>query len=137
MRADVHQKRLTTELRSTLVLIADDDPVMRLLVSATLTSDKYSVLEAADGKEAWRLIREHHPAVVILDWEMPGYEGLELTAVIKGDPRLRDLTVIMLTGRDTRADRDAGARAEADLYLTKPFSPQTLLDAVEQALGIH
>jgi DNA-binding response OmpR family regulator len=125
-----------TELGSKIVLIADDDPTIRLLVSATLTSDQFSVLEAADGEEAWRLIREHHPAVAILDWEMPGYEGLELTAVIKGDPRLWDMTVIMLTGRTDRADREAGARAEADLYLTKPFSPQELLDAVEKALGI-
>jgi CheY-like chemotaxis protein len=71
-----------------IVLIADDDAAMRLLVSATLASDQYSVLQAADGDEAWRLIRQHHPAVAILDWEMPGVEGLELTAVIKGDPQL-------------------------------------------------
>src|SRR3954470_20497535 len=107
-----------------MVLIADDNAALRLLVSATLTSDQYSVLEAADGEEAWRLIREHHPAVAILDWEMPGYQGLELTAVIKGDPQLWDMTVIMLTARGDRADREAGKRAHADLYLTKPFSPQ-------------
>ena len=93
-------------LGSKIVLIADDDPTIRLLVSATLISDQYSVLEAADGEEAWRLIRQHHPAVAILDWEMPGYEGLELTAVIKGDPQLRDMTVIMLTGRSAREDRE-------------------------------
>jgi CheY-like chemotaxis protein len=125
---------LTTEIRKT-VLIADDDPAIRLLVAATLASDKYSVLEAADGEEAWRLIRQFHPAVAILDWEMPGYEGLELTAVIKGDPQLRDITVIMLTGRTDRADREAGARAAADLYLIKPFSPKDLFDAVERALS--
>jgi DNA-binding response OmpR family regulator len=119
------------------VLIADDDPAIRLLVSATLASDHYSVLQAADGEEAWRLIREHHPAVAILDWHMPVYGGLELTAVIKGDPKVRDMTVIMLTGRTARADRQAGARAQADLYLTKPFSPQELVAAVEQALGSH
>src|SRR5437016_4690391 len=120
-----HNVRVTgAELRSKMVLIADDDAAIRLLVSATLASDQYSVLEAADGEEAWRLIREHHPAVAILDWEMPIYSGLELTAVIKGDPLVRDTVVIMLTGRITRADREAGARAQADLYLTKPFSPQ-------------
>ncbi len=125
-----------TELGSKIMLIAAADAAIRLLVSATLTSDQYSVLEAADGEEAWRLIRQHHPVVAILDWEMPGYEGLELTAVIKGDPQFRDMTVIMLTGRIDRADRAAGARAEADLYLTKPFSPKELLDAVERALGL-
>jgi DNA-binding response OmpR family regulator len=125
---------LTTEIRGT-ILVADDDPAIRLLVAATLASDRYSVLEAADGEEAWRLIRQFHPAVAILDWEMPGYEGLELTAVIKGDPQLWDITVIMLTGRTDRADREAGARAAADLYLIKPFSPKDLFDAVERALS--
>jgi CheY-like chemotaxis protein len=80
---------------SRMVLIADDDSAIRLLVPATLASDQYSVIEAADGEEAWRLIREHHPAVAILDWEMPVYSGLELTAVTKGDPQARDIMVIM------------------------------------------
>jgi DNA-binding response OmpR family regulator len=119
-----------------VVLIADDNPAMRLLVSATVASDQYTVIEAADGEEAWRLIREHDPAVAILDWQMPIYSGLELTAVIKGDPQVRDMTVIMLTGRRDREDREAGARAQADLYLTKPFSPHELLAAVEKALGM-
>src|SRR6267143_4820287 len=116
---------------SKIVLIADDDLSIRLLVSATLASDQYRVLEAADGEEAWQLIRQYHPAVAILDWEMPGVDGLELTAVIKGDRQLWDMTVIMLTGRIAREDREAGARAQADLYLVKPFSPKELLDAVE------
>jgi CheY-like chemotaxis protein len=126
----------SSELGSKMVLIADDDPATRRLVSATLASNQYSVLQAADGQEAWRLIRDHHPAVAILDWQMPVYTGLELTDVIKGDPQVQGMTVILLTGRNTQADRDAGARARADLYLTKPFSPQDLLGAVEQALGI-
>lgn len=130
----VNAKVVGAQTETKLILIADDDPAIRLLVSATLTSDQNSVLEAADGQEAWRLIRARHPAVVILDWEMPVYNGLELTAVIKGDPQLWDSTVIMLTGRTARADREAGARAHADLYLIKPFSPQALLEAVEQAL---
>jgi DNA-binding response OmpR family regulator len=119
-----------------MVLIADDDPASRRLVSMTLASDQYSVLQAADGEEAWRLIRQHHPAVAILDWQMPVYTGLELTDVIKSDPQVRGMTVIMLTGRSTQADREAGERARADLYLVKPFSPQQLLGAVEQALGM-
>jgi DNA-binding response OmpR family regulator len=122
---------------SKLVLIADDDPATRRLVCATLVSDQYCVLQAADGEEAWRLIREHHPAVAILDWQMPVYSGLELTDVIKGDPQVRGMTVIMLTGRSTQADREAGARARADLYLIKPFSPQELLGAVERGLRIN
>jgi CheY-like chemotaxis protein len=117
-----------------VILIADDDAGTRRLVSTTLASDRYSTLEAADGKEAWSLIREHHPAVAILDWQMPIYSGLELTDVIKGDPRFRDMTVILLTGRAAQGDREAGARAHADVYLTKPFLPHELLEAVQHAL---
>jgi len=119
-----------------IVLIADDDAATRRLISTTLASDLYSVLQAADGEEAWRLIRKHHPAVAILDWQMPVYSGLELTDVIKSDPQVWGMTVIMLTGRTAPADRAAGAQARADLYLTKPFSSEELLRAVEQALGI-
>jgi CheY-like chemotaxis protein len=82
------------------------------------------------------MIREFHPAVAILDWQMPVYSGLELTDVIKGDPLVQGMTVILLTGRSGQPDRDAGARARADLYLVKPFSPPELLGAVERALGI-
>ena len=121
---------------SKVVVIADDDAAMRHLISVTLASDQYRVLQAADGEEAWRLIREHHPAVAILDWQMPVYDGLELTAVIKGDPLMRDMTVIMLTGRSGEEDRQAGARAQADVYLIKPFAPHELLAVVEHALGI-
>jgi DNA-binding response OmpR family regulator len=119
-----------------MVLIADDDAATRRLVSLALASDRYTVLQAADGKEAWRLIRDHHPAVAILDWQMPVYSGLELADVIKSDPQVWGMTVIMLTGRTGAADREAGAQARADLYLTKPFSPHELVAAVEQALGI-
>jgi CheY-like chemotaxis protein len=119
-----------------IVLIADDDAAIRRSVCATLASERYSVLQAADGEEAWRLIREHRPAVAILDWQMPVYSGLELSGVIKGDPLVQGMTVIMLTGRAAQEDREAGARARADVYLTKPFSPAELLEAVQRALGI-
>src|SRR5712691_3307698 len=132
-----HYTRTRAGPGSRMVLIADDDPAIRLLVCATLASDHYGVCEAADGEAAWRLIRKYHPRVAILDWEMPVYSGLELTAVIKGDPQVQDMTVIMLTGRTAPADRRAGERAQADLYLVKPFSPEQLLTAVEQAMGIE
>jgi CheY-like chemotaxis protein len=136
LQAPVVSRPISAGPGSKTVLVADDDAGTRRLVAATLDSDQYSVLEAADGKEAWRLIREHHPAVAILDWQMPIYSGLELTDVIKGDPRFRDMTVILLTGRSTQADREAGARAHADLYLIKPFLPHELLAGVEQALRV-
>ena len=119
----------------TTVLIADDEPSLRLLVSATIASDEYEVVEAMDGDEAWGLIRQHHPSVVLLDVQMPGRTGLELTREIRSDPDLARTRVILLTSKAQQADIQAGLAAGADRYLTKPFSPLELLRVVEQAVG--
>jgi CheY-like chemotaxis protein len=116
------------------VLIADDEPSMRLLVHATIESDDYKVLEAADGDEAWTLIEKFKPLLVLLDVQMPGRTGLEILGMIKSDPSLSATRVILLTARALAADVEAGMTAGADFYLTKPFSPLDLLTRVEEAL---
>jgi CheY-like chemotaxis protein len=118
------------------ILIADDEASMRLLVSATLSSDRRAVIEAADGDEAWRLIRRHRPMVAILDVQMPGRTGLELSRAIRADPDLAGTTVVLLTAKAQAADVEAGLAAGADRYLTKPFSPLELLTVVEQVAGV-
>ena len=118
------------------VLIADDEPSLRLLVRVTVGSDEYGLLEAADGDEAWALVRQHRPAVALLDVQMPGRTGLELARAIKADPELAGTRVILLTSKAQAADIAAGLAAGADRYLTKPFSPLELLATVEQALGV-
>lgn len=116
------------------VLIADDEPSMRLLVHATIESDDYKVLEAADGDEAWSLIQKFKPMLVLLDVQMPGRTGLEILGMIKSDRSLSATRVILLTARALVADVEAGMTAGADFYLTKPFSPLDLLTRVEEAL---
>jgi two-component system phosphate regulon response regulator PhoB len=116
------------------VIIADDEPSMRLLVHATIESDDYKVIEAADGDEAWTLIQQYKPALVLLDVQMPGRTGLEILSSIKSDPALKTTRVILLTAKALEADVDAGMTAGADFYLTKPFSPLDLLTRVEEAL---
>ena len=117
------------------VLIADDEPSMRLLVRATIESDQYQVLEASDGDQAWSMIQEHKPSVVLLDVQMPGRSGLEVLAMVRADPSLAATRVIMLTAKALKADIEVGLTAGADLYLTKPFSPLDLLTRVDEALG--
>ena len=116
------------------VLIADDEPSMRMLVHATIESDDYKVLEAADGDEAWALIQKFKPLLVLLDVQMPGSTGLEILGMIKSDPSLSKTRVILLTAKALVADVEAGMTAGADFYLTKPFSPLDLLTRVEEAL---
>ena len=116
------------------VLIADDEQSLRLLVSATIMSDEYEVVEAADGDEAWQLVQKHRPGVALLDVQMPGRTGLELTRAIRSDPRISRTFIVLLTSKAQQTDVQAGLEAGADRYLTKPFSPLELLTIVEQAL---
>jgi CheY-like chemotaxis protein len=116
------------------VVIADDEPSMRLLVHATIASDDYTVVEAVDGTQAWAMIQEHKPSLVLLDVQMPGMSGLEVLQLIKGEPSLAATRVILLTAKAQESDIEAGLIAGADFYLTKPFSPLDLLTRVEEAL---
>jgi CheY-like chemotaxis protein len=116
------------------VLIADDDPSLRMLVSATLTSKDYEIVEATSGDETLAVASSAKPQVVLLDVRMPGMSGLEVCRKIKADPSLAGTRVVMLTGAATPEDVAAGQAAGADLYLTKPFRPLELLQIVERAL---
>jgi two-component system, OmpR family, phosphate regulon response regulator PhoB len=118
------------------VVIADDEPSMRLLVHATIESDDYRVVEASDGDQAWALIQQTQPSLVLLDVQMPGRSGLEILRLIKSDPVLKPTRVILLTAEDHEADIEAGLMAGADFYLTKPFSPLDLITRVEEALQL-
>lgn len=113
------------------ILVADDEPSMRRLVAATLAFQTHAVLEAADGDAAWHLIQAERPDLALLDIQMPGQTGLELTRAIRADPALVGMRVILLTARARPADVQAGLAAGADRYLTKPFSPLQLLRTIE------
>ena len=116
------------------VLIADDEPSMRLLVHTTIESSEYDVAEVGDGDEAWAYIQQHRPKLVLLDIQMPGRDGLEILSSIRRDPSLNGTRVILLSAKALAADVEAGMAAGADFYLTKPFSPLELLNRVADAL---
>jgi two-component system, OmpR family, alkaline phosphatase synthesis response regulator PhoP len=117
------------------VLIVDDEPHLRVLVHTAIESPYYQVIEARDGDEAWALIKERKPDLVVLDIKMPRRSGFDVLTAIRSDPELRGTQVMMLTSSDNQADIDAGIRAGADFYLTKPFSPADLLARVSEAIG--
>ena len=119
-----------------IVVIADDESSIRLLVHATIESDDFAVMEASNGAEAWALIKQHKPGLVLLDVQMPGRSGLEVLRLIKADPELKATRVILLTSKAQETDVEVGLMAGADFYLTKPFSPLDLLTRVEEALQL-
>lgn len=118
------------------VVIADDESTIRLLVHATIDSDDYTVLEAIDGAQAWAMVQDQKPSLVLLDVQMPGLSGLEVLRQIKSHPEHRKTKVILLTSKAQETDIETGLLAGADFYLTKPFSPLDLLSRVEEALEL-
>jgi DNA-binding response OmpR family regulator len=116
------------------VLIADDESSIRLLVHATIESEDYTVVEAADGTGAWNMIQKLKPALVLLDIHMPGRNGLDVLRLIRAEASLEGTRVILLTSKAQESDIEAGLIAGADFYLTKPFSPLDLLTRVDEAL---
>lgn len=109
------------------VLVADDDEINRELVCELLKRGGYRVLPAEDGQAAWRALQEGKADMAVLDLNMPHMDGLEVTRRIRGDERLKDMPVILLTIRSLVADQISGYDRGADDYLTKPFDSRMLL----------
>jgi len=114
------------QLKPRIVLIVDDDEMIRRLVRTVLEADEYDVVEARNGDIALELANEAHPAVVLLDIMMPGIDGVEVCRRLDHTA----VKVIILTARDDPSLEDACREAGADAFLTKPFSSVELLDLV-------
>ncbi len=116
------------------VIIIDDDPDIRDVLNLTLTEEGYEVLEAPNGEEGLRLIKDKAPNVVIVDYKMPVMDGPTLCALVKKDILLSHLPIIMLTGKGDVSDKISGINAGADDYMVKPFEPQELLVRIKMIL---
>ena len=119
------------------VLVADDEHNIRNILDFSLHAEGFIVLSALNGEEAFRLAVESTPDLIILDVMMPGQGGVETCRALKADPRTSSIPVILLTALVGREDRSAGRQAGADAYITKPFSPQKVVDAVHELLGVN
>ena len=117
------------------ILIADDEPDLRLLLQTTLEDPAYRILGASDGESALHLVRKERPDVVILDRMMPKMSGLEVARAILADPTTRHVPLILLTALEQPAAGDGDQAPDVFAYLVKPFSPLELLDTVQHALG--
>ena len=117
------------------ILVADDDPTIRLLVNATLRRNTYRLMEAADGEQTLEVARKEHPDLILLDIGMPGVDGFEVCRQLKADPDTGAIHILMLTARVQEAERERGEAVGADGYFTKPFSPLALLETISDVLG--
>lgn len=113
------------------ILIVDDEPGIRNLISAYLRNEGYELQEAADGPSALKISQSFKPDLIILDIMLPGMDGLEVLSLIKQDA---DPYVIFLTAKTEETDKIVGLTLGGDDYVTKPFSPRELTARVKSAL---
>ena len=117
------------------VLLIEDDDAQRFVASFALKKAGHEVREAADGPQGVAAAREMHPDVVVCDVMMPGMTGYEVLATLRADPALAHVPFILLTAMSDRKHMRQGMTAGADDYLTKPYRPDELCDAIVAVLA--
>ncbi|MCB9421776.1 MAG: response regulator transcription factor [Ardenticatenaceae bacterium] len=119
------------------ILIAEDDLVSRHLLYTKLSQWGYEVIVSQDGDEAWQLLQqEDAPQLAILDWMMPGIDGIDICRRARSNSQLQSVYFILLTTRNNPQDIIEGLQAGADDYVTKPFESQELKARVQAGARI-
>ena len=116
------------------ILIVEDEPAIRDMVSFALRKGEYEPVHAGDAREAQAAIADRVPDLILLDWMLPGTSGLELARRWRKDAMTRDVPIIMLTARGEENDRVGGLEAGVDDYVVKPFSARELLARIRAVM---
>ena len=117
------------------ILVADDEPDIRRIIGIFLRRVGHEIVEADDGMSAMALMEELRPDAAVVDVVMPGMTGIELTRTIRSLPHLAPTPIIMLSARTLPYEVEEGMKSGATMYLSKPFSPSTLIAAVNRVLN--
>ncbi|MCW1933480.1 phosphate regulon transcriptional regulator PhoB [Pararhodobacter zhoushanensis] len=117
-----------------LVLVVDDEPAQRALLSYNLEAAGFRVATASDGEEALLVVSEEAPDVILLDWMLPRVSGIEVCRQLKAQRGGADAAIIMVSARSDESDRVRGLETGADDYITKPYSVNELLARVRANL---
>lgn len=126
-----------TDNESVRVVCVEDEPEMIDLIRLILGRKGYDVFGAHGGKVAMEVIKAQKPALILLDLMMPDMDGWEVYQQLKADETLNQIPVIVVTAKAQSIDKVLGLHiAKVNDYISKPFSPQELLDSVEQVLEI-
>jgi len=121
------------------ILIVDDEAHLRMLIQQTLEEledEGVELLTAADGEAALEAIKAETPQLVFLDVMMPKLSGFDVCSRVKHALGLKDVYIVLLTAKGQEFDKQKGQDAGADLYMTKPFDPDALLEKARTVLGL-
>jgi two-component system alkaline phosphatase synthesis response regulator PhoP len=122
------------------ILIVDDEDYIRLLIEQTLEEledEGVELLTANNGQDALDIIQTEKPNLVFLDVMMPKMNGYDVCRTVKKELMLDDVYIVMLTAKGQEFDKEKGVNVGADVYMTKPFDPDDLLDKAYEVLGIE
>ncbi len=119
------------------VLVIDDSKTIRRTAETLLTKEGCEVYTAVDGFDALAKLADHPPDIVFVDIMMPRLDGYQTCSLIKHNKTYRGIPVIMLSSKDGLFDRARGRIVGSEHYLTKPFTREELLGAIEQHVGLH
>ena len=118
------------------ILIVDDSATIRRSAESMLAAEGYDVVTAENGFEALSKVARHNPDLIFVDIMMPRLDGYQTCAIIKNNTQYRSTPVVMLTSKDGLFDQARGRVVGSDLYLTKPFTKEELLAAVQQHAAV-
>ncbi len=119
------------------ILIVDDSRIMRNIVKNTLKSLHYPpeiFLEAADGNQAWTILEAEEVSLLLLDWNMPGLNGLELVRKLRGVAKFQRLPIVMITSESARYNVIEAVKAGVSDYLVKPVTEKNLEEKIRRVL---
>lgn len=121
------------------LLIVDDEAHIRMLLEQTLEEledEGVNFFSAQNGEEAFEIIQTEKPQLVFLDVMMPKMNGMEVCRKVKKELKLDDVFIVLLTAKGQELDRQKGQEVGADLYMTKPFDPEVILEKAKEILGL-
>ena len=121
------------------ILIVDDEAHIRMLIEQTLEEledEGVEFLTAENGEVALDVIREENPQLVFLDVMMPKLNGMEVCRRVKMEEGKKDIYIVLLTAKGQEADKQKGLDVGADVYMTKPFDPERLLEKAKEVLAL-
>lgn len=117
------------------ILLVEDDPTDRKLLSAVLTTSGNRVLEQASAEDAFDAIKSDQPEVILLDLKLPGMDGLALARRLKSDPDTRHIPIVAITAAAERFPREDALAAGCDAYILKPVDTRALPGQIARAAG--
>jgi len=119
---------------ATKILIIEDEKAVREMLCFNLKNNGFEILEAEDSNSALDALKENEINLILLDWMLPGKQGIEISRLIRSSSEIKDIPIIMLTAKSDESDKVLGLESGADDYVTKPFSPKELVARIKALL---